>query len=480
MRTCLLLLLALGCGGELAAAAPVFRAGAFAIDVTPVELPVIVNGGMTERTADKVHDRLHARCIVLDDGGDAGPIALVVVDNCMMPRSLLDDAKKRIADSTGISPARIMISATHTHSAPSVVGCLGSDVDEKYAAFLPGQIAKGVQLAHKQLTPARIGWAVGRDEKNVACRRWKMKDGVAPSNPFTGKTNDRAMMHPGFDNPNKIEATGPVDPEIPVIVLTTPAGAPIAWLSAYSLHYVGTPTLSADYFALVCENIGKKLASDKSPHPFVAAHANATSGDAWLMDYSQPARREFTAPGVAEEVAAAALAAQAKITYFDWAPIVMEERLLEVPVRMPTAEEVETAREFAKAFEGRKPKNVPEVYARETILLSEMPATRELKLQAIRIGDLGIATIPNEVFGSTGLGIKRESPLKTTCVIELANGCEGYIPPPEMHALGGYETWRARTSCLEEQAEPKIRAAAIELLKKVDGLRRDAAPVTAK
>ncbi|MFM2095915.1 MAG: hypothetical protein RIS70_3039, partial [Planctomycetota bacterium] len=34
-------------------AEPVFRAGAYAIDVSPLELPVIVNGGMTERTADK-------------------------------------------------------------------------------------------------------------------------------------------------------------------------------------------------------------------------------------------------------------------------------------------------------------------------------------------------------------------------------------------------------------------------------------------
>ena len=37
------------------AAEQVFRAGAFAIDVTPLEFPVLVNGGMTERTVDKVH-----------------------------------------------------------------------------------------------------------------------------------------------------------------------------------------------------------------------------------------------------------------------------------------------------------------------------------------------------------------------------------------------------------------------------------------
>ncbi|MCP4816041.1 MAG: hypothetical protein GY888_26285, partial [Planctomycetaceae bacterium] len=66
-----------------------------------------------------------------------------------------------------------------------------------------------------------------------------------------------------------------------------------------------------------------------------------------------------------------------------------------------------------------------------------------------------------------------KSPLKQTFTIELANGCEGYIPPPDQHALGGYTTWRARTSCLEVNAEPKIREAVLGLLKQVDKQRRD-------
>jgi hypothetical protein len=92
-----------------------------------------------------------------------------------------------------------------------------------------------------------------------------------------------------------------------------------------------------------------------------------------------------------------------------------------------------------------------------------------LKLQAIRIGDLGIGTIPNEVYSSTGLAIKKESPLETTFTIELANGAEGYIPPPEQHKLGGYTAWRARTSSLEVNAEPKIRKTVLELLREVKG-----------
>ena len=55
--------------------------------------------------------------------------------------------------------------------------------------------------------------------------------------------------------------------------------------------------------------------------------------------------------------------------------------------------------------------------------------------------------------------------------IGLANGSEGYIPPPEQHKLGGYTTWRARTSCLEVRAEPKIREAVVKLLQAVSQQR---------
>jgi hypothetical protein len=61
--------------------------------------------------------------------------------------------------------------------------------------------------------------------------------------------------------------------------------------------------------------------------------------------------------------------------------------------------------------------------------------------------------------------------------IELANGSEGYIPPPEQHALGGYTTWPARTAALEVQAEPRIVATVLSLLETVAGRpRRQAIP----
>jgi hypothetical protein len=49
----------------------------------------------------------------------------------------------------------------------------------------------------------------------------------------------------------------------------------------------------------------------------------------------------------------------------------------------------------------------------------------------------------------------------------LANAYHGYLPTPEHHALGGYETWRARSSCLEVDASTRIIAGLEELFAKL-------------
>jgi hypothetical protein len=445
--------------------AKVFRAGAFAIDITPLELPVIVNGSVRERLADKVNDPLHARCLVLDDG--TMQLAIVVVDNCIIPRSLADKAKSMAAKDTGIHTERILISATHTHSAPSVYGALGTDCDENYAKWLPGRIAEGIRKARQNLQPARIGWAVGRDETNVHCRRFLMKPGTARSNVYSDKREDRAQMNPGHNNANAIRPTGPADPDVTILSVQTRDGRPLALLGNYSTHYAGAPALSADYFAVFANEIGQLIGAEGEKLRFVGIMSNGTSGDANCNDYMRSDRRKYNHVSVGREVAKAAYEAYKTIEYHDWVPLEMREQLLTLNVRMPSEQEVAKAREFIKTFAGRKPKNWEEVYARETVILSKMPATRQLKLQAIRIGDLGIAAIPCEVYGSTGLAIKAASPFSTTMNISLANGGEGYIAPPEQHKLGGYTTWRARTSCLEELAEPKIKAAAVGLLVEV-------------
>ena len=113
---------------------------------------------------------------------------------------------------------------------------------------------------------------------------------------------------------------------------------------------------------------------------------------------------------------------------------------------------------------GAAPLTRPQVYARETLALADYPATLNVPMQAFGIGRLGVAAIPCEVFAETGLAIKRQSALKPTFTIELANGYFGYLPTAQQHEWGGYETWAARSSCLEQQAETKIRAEVLRLL----------------
>ena len=451
--------------------AKVFRAGAYAIDITPLEFPVLVNGGVRERVANQAHDPLHARCLVLDDS--TVQLAIVVVDSCLIPRSLADEAKAMAVKETGIPSERILISATHTHSAPSLLGCLGTDCDERYAKWLPGKIAEGIRNAQKNLQPARVGWAVGRDEKNVYCRRFLMKPGTALNNQYSDKRDDRAQMNPGHNNVNAIRRTGPADPDVTILSVQTRDGRPLALLGNYSTHYAGSPALSADYFAVFASEIGRLIGAKGDRPRFIGIMSNGTSGDANCSNFMRQERRKYDYLSVGRDVAQAAFEAYRTIKYYDWVPLEMREQRLVLDVRLPTKEEIAKAREFMKTFADRKPKNWEEVYARETVELDEMGPTRELKLQAIRIGDLGIAAIPCEVYGSTGLSIKAASPLQTTMNISLANGCEGYIAPPEQHKLGGYTTWRARTSCLEELAEPKIKATVVGLLVEVASARGD-------
>ena len=104
-------------------------AGAAQIDITPQKLPVTVNGGFLTNKVRIIADRLHSRAIVISDKKET--IAIAVVDSCMIPTRLCDAVKEEVFIKTGISKNRILISATHTHSAPSVMDlCLGTDKDE--------------------------------------------------------------------------------------------------------------------------------------------------------------------------------------------------------------------------------------------------------------------------------------------------------------------------------------------------------------
>jgi hypothetical protein len=279
-------------------------------------------------------------------------------------------------------------------------------------------------------------------------------------------------MHPGYESPDVIGPSGPVDPALSVLAVRSPAGRPLAVLANYAMHYFGAAPVSADYYGRFATQLCRKIAGagDEAGAPFVAMMSQGTSGDQHWMDYAEP-RTASTIDAYAEAVAAKAHEVYRAIAFRPWAPLVMAETRLTLGRRLPDERRLDWARKIVAGMGERVPQNQQEVYAREALYLHDEPV-RELKLQAIQIGTLGIAAIPNEVFALTGLKIKAQSPLVPTFIIELANGSEGYIPPAELHALGGYNTWPARTAGLEVEAEPKIVAAVLALLEEVAGRPR--------
>jgi len=131
------------------------RAGAATVDISPATLPALMNGGFLQRSANRVVDPLHARALVLSDGRET--IALVTVDSCMFPIELCDEIKRRASKQTGIPGNRILISATHTHSAPAAMMCLGCGADEAYVKFVPARVAQAIAEAHENLQLAKLG-----------------------------------------------------------------------------------------------------------------------------------------------------------------------------------------------------------------------------------------------------------------------------------------------------------------------------------
>ncbi len=447
----------------------VFLAGAAVVDVSPTTLPVIINGGFLEAKADTVNDPLSARALVLDDG--VTRLAIVVVDSCGLPRELVDVAKERAKKTTGIPTDRMLVSATHTHSAPSSIPALGSRADPEYIKHLPGWIAEAIEKAARNLAPARIGWSSVDDFEHTHCRRWIYRADKMLTDPF-GLRTVRANMHPGYQNPDTVGPAGPVDPELSVLSVQGLDDRPIALLANYSMHYFGAKAVSADYYGKFVRLMESKIGANEGGPPFVAIMSQGTSGDQHWMDYGRP-KSDLTLDTYAEAVARVAYLAYKTVTHREWVPLAMAETRLTLRRRTPDEERLAWARRVAAEIGDRRPKTIPEVYALEQISLHEQPE-RELKLQTIRIGDLGIAAIPDEVYALTGLKIKAQSPLPATFNIALANGFEGYIPPPAQHKLGGYTTWPARSAALEVQAEPKIVETVLDLLEKASGKPRRA------
>ncbi|MEZ6136278.1 MAG: neutral/alkaline non-lysosomal ceramidase N-terminal domain-containing protein [Pirellulaceae bacterium] len=437
---------------------PVFQAGAATTNITP-PLGEMIVGGWTPLPADEVHDELHAKCIVLDDGQDK--VAMVICDNVGIPREVFDRAKRLIEEKTGIPSSHQLMAATHTHSATTARGNNAMVADNEltaYQVFLSDRIVDAVRIANKRLIPAEIGWGSVDESSQLFNRRWFVTEEEQRRNPFGGV--DQVRMNPG--NSTLIRQAGPVDPEVSILSLRAKDGQPIAVLANYSLHYVGgvpNRVVSADYFAVFANYLGELMQTNAQYPPFVGIMSNGTSGDVNNINFRDrgPRKEPFEKMReVGELLARRVDDALNSIEHQSWVDIAAASSELQLEVRKPDAKLLSYMQTVVQRGDQEEPYHPHEkTYAARLQTLAESPDQVDVPLQVIKIGKLGIAAIPFEVFTEIGLEIKDRCPWDDAFTIELANGSYGYLPTPAQHALGGYETWLG-TNKVEIEASTKI------------------------
>lgn len=444
----------------------VLRAGAATADITPpLGEPVV--GSFAPFPASAIHDRLHARCLVLDNGETQ--LAFVICDNLGIVKSVYDEARRLIEKETKFPAANILMAATHTHSATR-------SSTEKYSPILARGIADSVAAALKTMQPAKIGWGGVNEPSQVFNRRWYVTDPALLKNPF-GK-QDKVRMNPPRGSGVLIKPAGPVDPEVSFVSVQSVDGRPIALLANYSLHYVGgvkRGDISADYFGVFSKRIGELLGAKEGDPPFVGMLSNGTSGDVNNINFPGGGDGRRYEPyekmqEVAELIAQRVKEAHAGIEFHSWIPLGIATRDLTLKVRKPDEEMQKHFREILARPEDAPPlyHRYERNYAARVQALLDGPDEIAIPLQAVRLGDLGIAAIPFEVFTEIGLEIKEKAPFGDAFTIELANDSNGYLPTPEQHKLGGYETWMG-TNRVQLDASVLITRTILDLMNELKG-----------
>jgi hypothetical protein len=404
------------------------RAGAAELDITP-PLGCHLVGYFQDRIAEDIHDELHVRALALDNGQCT--LGLIVCDLIDLPVRVVEGAKARIEEVTGVAPGQVLISCTHTHTGPSAVGALGTPDEPEYAAWLIPRIADAFVLAHRRLRPVQAARLSGACPEEVHNRRWHMRDGSV-------------RMNPGYENPDAVRPAGPTDPELGVLVLRdAESGAPVGLYANLALHYVGSRdglAVSADYFGEYTRAIQRIAGA-----AFVPIISNGCQGNINNCDFTRPAREAPTPYHQIERVANVVAAETWKqwclLRESDWADDVsLGATLIRVPfnARMPKPDELAAARKLYESEENST--DAEWLYARELVLMTEQPSQWEIPLQAMHVGDLGIVGLHGEVFVEVGLDIKARSPFAQTLVVGLANGSAGYVATDQALTEGSYET----------------------------------------
>ena len=440
-----LLCLSAGCGKQ---PMPSVKVGLGETVITPEE-NLRMRGFARSQVATGVHDDLHARSMVIEDG-DGTAAVMMSLSLVGIGREYIDRIRTLITEKTGIPETSIIISCNHTHAGPSV-----EQAPETYQTLVVERAAASAVDAWNSRAPARIGLGSTVVMELGRNRRWLLYGGLHPD-PEVGivkiedpQGNLRGVLfnygcHPSaLDWRNRLysedwpyyairgikEAVGE---DVWTAYFQSAEGDINVGYSA-ELSAVGADMPIRNYEYI--EHKGTQMSDAVlAALPGIETSGNHDIGTAsGFFDY--PARDSF--PITLAQAEKDAAAAQKKLAALETRQSIEGTRILD-EIRMEifqTGQRLRTARQF---------------YAEE---ITSEPITVEQ--QAIRIGDAVFVSVPGEIFSEIGLGIKNASPFEKTFVIGLANGYGGYMPTEKEFIEGNYEVDGCRygpaaeTVCIE-------------------------------
>ena len=147
------------------------RVGVGRADITPPTGFFTMGNVRSDARAAGQHTRLQARAIVLERGGRK--IALVVTDLCCVAGGLLTEASRQL-EGRGFDETNMLVSATHTHSAPGqyfpfaayditfpnlhTATAFSVQPDPQLYGFLARRLATAIARADDDLGPGAVAW----------------------------------------------------------------------------------------------------------------------------------------------------------------------------------------------------------------------------------------------------------------------------------------------------------------------------------
>jgi neutral ceramidase len=416
-------------------------------------------GYFADRKATATLDPLMAKVLYLRLGSVQG--AFVSVDLVGLEAAEANACRSAVSKRTGIPVAHVWIHATHTHTGTMIPRTLTSDaekilgtsvkigeVDAGWLAQFPDRVADAVEAAVKAAKPGPVKLAETNVEGLAFYRRFKVKDGTVRTNPGRG-------------NPEVVGPAGHADPAL--TLLGFPESRTL--LAVFGLHTdtVGGTGYSADYPAHMAKFVREGLGAGWN-----LVFLNAACGNINHINIQDP--NQLGGPAEATRIGRALGEAAVKA----WAgarPIEVDTLTFAsrtVPSRLRTVPEadVKEAERVLKEEPGRAMPFNGFHAASAKVLGRTADREQDAEISVARIGPVGLAAMPGEVFVELARQVQHDSPFEPTRLIGLTNGLLGYIPHAEAYAQGGYE------SCyLSARFEPRTghrwAEAAVALLKQL-------------